>query len=69
MNNKLMDIYDEQYNDTFNQMLDNGTDRQEAKNIMGLIFQNTLKMITKKDNTRESIETIFNQTRMQYGLC
>jgi hypothetical protein len=69
MNNKLMDIYDRQYDEHFNKMLENGTDRQEAKNLMGLVFQKTLSLLSKKETTKESIEVLFNQTRTKYGIC
>ncbi|MBX4198336.1 hypothetical protein KW782_03320 [Candidatus Parcubacteria bacterium] len=69
MNNKLMDIYDRQYDETFNTLLNKGTDREEAKSLMGLIFQKTRETLTKKDTKKENIETVFNKVRMEYGIC
>ncbi len=63
-----MEVYDKQYDENFNKMLEKGTEREEAKNLMGLIFQATLKSLSKKDTTKESIENIFNTTRMHYGV-
>jgi hypothetical protein len=69
MNNKLMNIYDKYYDESFNSIINKGVNREEAKSLMGLIFQKAGEALTKKDTTKESIEGVFNKTRMQFGVC
>lgn len=69
MHNKLMNIYDKYYDESFNKLIEKGTDREEAKSMMGIIFQKAGEALTKKNTTKESIEGVFNKTRMQYGVC
>jgi hypothetical protein len=69
MNNKLMDIYDKHYDENFNSLLNLGKNREEAKSLLGLLFQKTGEALTKKDTTKESIEGVFNKTRVQFGIC
>jgi hypothetical protein len=69
MQNKLMDIYDKQYDDNFSRIINKGIDREKAKDLMGLIFQKTKEALTKKDTTKQSVEGAFNKVRMQFGIC
>jgi hypothetical protein len=66
---KLNNVYDKQYDETFNKIINNGSSREEAKSLMGRIFQKAEEALTKKDTTRESIEGVFNKVRAQYGVC
>lgn len=68
MKNKLMEVYDKQYDENFNKILDKGAGHEEAKSLMGLIFQKTEEALTKKHST-ENIEEIFNNVRTHYGIC
>jgi hypothetical protein len=69
MNNKLMDIYDNRYNENLSKMLNKGVSREEAKNLIGLIYKKTEEALPKKGTTREYIEEVFNKVQMQFGVC
>jgi hypothetical protein len=69
MKSKLMEVYDKYYDETFNQVLLKVKDREKAKEVMGKLFKETAwEMLTMKDKTHEVSKTIFEKTKMRYGL-
>lgn len=68
MKNKLMEIFDERYDEIFNKIILKVTDRENSKKLLGKIFSDTWDTLTEKNTTKESIRLVFSQTMLVHGI-
>ncbi|MBX4198331.1 YggT family protein [Candidatus Parcubacteria bacterium] len=66
--NKLMQVFDESYDATFNQILPIVTNREEAKDLLGILYRETWDRMTDSSYTLDTIREIFEQSKLRHGI-
>jgi hypothetical protein len=70
MKNKVMDVYDKYYDETFSQILSKVNNREKAKELIGRIFSDTASDLSRlKNKNIEVSKTIFEKNKEKYGVC
>jgi hypothetical protein len=67
--NKLMEVYDKSYNDTFDQIMTQGIFREEAKKLLGIIYRETWSKLSGGRKTLEETEIAFEKVKRSHGLA
>jgi hypothetical protein len=66
--NKLMHVFDLSYNETMIEILSVVSARDDAKKLLGLMYEETWDSMTKKSNTIEMITNIFQKIKLSHGI-
>jgi len=69
MKKRLVEIYDEHYDEVFGKILLKLTDRELAKKLLGQIFRDTWDMLlTVKRADKDGVKLVFSQVMMGHGI-
>jgi hypothetical protein len=65
---KLMNLFDQTYDETLYQIRINIPVLKDAKELLGKLYRETWNTMTKLTNTPESIKVIFEKLKIKHGI-